>query len=145
LYSITIMFVTEEVKLTKDDATNDGEEKTTQPSYPVLTDDDLQNNRFAYDIDTIVWNIQHGAINLRTLVRTQKLTPYVCAKYVVFGGHNEMYAFGTEDAWISSGDVLNHQPHITSCELSDAHKLADIEDAEEDLLDCVKRTTYIGK
>ena len=101
-------------------------------SFKKLTDDDLQNNRFAYDIDTIVWNIQYGAINLRTLVRTQKLTPYVCAKYVVFGGRNEMYAFGTEDAWISTDDILRHQPHISSQEMSDAHKLADAEDERED-------------
>ena len=105
---------------------------TLNTDHKKLTDDDLQNNRFAYDIDTIVWNIQHGAINLRTLVRTQKLTPYVCAKYVVFGGRNEMYAFGTEDAWLSTDDVLRHQPHISSQEMSDAHKLADAEDERED-------------
>ncbi len=113
-----------------------------QPTASVLkklTDDDLLNNRFTYDISTLVWNIQHGAINLRTLVRTQKLTPYVCAKYVVFGGRNEMYAFGTEDAWISTDDILRHQPHISSQEMSDAHRLADAEDAQENEEDTMSK------
>jgi hypothetical protein len=108
-------------------------------AFLLLTDADLLNNRFAYDIDTIVWNIQYGAINLRTLVRTQTLTPYVCCKYVVFGGRNEMYACGTEDAWISTDDILRHQPHISSQEMSDAHRLADAEDAQENEQDTMTK------
>ena len=105
---------------------------TSTPPYKKLTDMDLHKNRVTYDIDTIVWNIHNSAINLRTLVRTQILTPYVCAKYVVFGGRNEMYAFGTEDAWLSISDVLIYQPHISIQDMAEAYKIAKIEDAQED-------------
>lgn len=103
-----------------------------EPIYEELTDQDLQKNKYKYDIDTLVWNIKHSPIELRVLVRTQKLTPYVCAKYVVFGGKNEKYACGSEDAWLATGDILRFQPHITKDEMSEAHMMADNEDEMED-------------
>jgi len=100
--------------------------------YPVLTDSDIRKNKFIYDPETIEWNIINSYLSLRTLVRNQKLTPYICAKYVVFGGRNEMYADCTEDAWISTGEIPYYQPHITIEEMQEAHKIANEEDQQED-------------
>lgn len=98
-----------------------------------LTDCDLQKNKFTYDLETIEWNLKYSNISLRVLVRTQKLSPYICAKYVVFGGKNEQYADCREDAWICTGDILRWQPHITLEEMLEAHAIADAEDdAAED-------------
>ena len=72
-------------------------------SFPTLTDRDIMTNQ--YDVDILEWNIVNSCLSLRKLVRYQKLTPYICAKYVVFGGRNEMYADCTEDAWISTDDI----------------------------------------
>lgn len=98
----------------------------------ILTDQDIYKNKFVYDAETIEWNIIHSGLSLRVLVKNQKLTPYICAKYVVVGGRNEMYADCTEDAWISTGDIINYQPHITMDEMHEAHEIATKEDCLED-------------
>ena len=100
--------------------------------YEKLTDDDLRKNQFQYDLATLEWNIKHSALSLRVLSRYQRLSPYICAKYVVFGGKNEQYADCTEDAWLCTGDILNRQPHITLAEMLEAHKLVDEEDQSDD-------------
>ena len=100
--------------------------------YPILTDRDIIQNPFMYDSDTLEWNIINSYLSLRKLVRYQKLTPYICAKYVVFGGRNEMYADCTEDAWISTGEIPRYQPHITMEEMYEAHRIANEEDRQED-------------
>ena len=99
-------------------------------SFPTLTDRDIMTNK--YDVDVLEWNIVNSFLSLRKLVRYQKLTPYICAKYVVFGGRNEMYADCSEDAWISTDDILRYQPHITMKEMMEAHRRANEEDAQED-------------
>ena len=103
--------------------------------YPILDDFDIKQNKNMYSEEVIEWNIKNSFLSLRTLVRYQKLTPYICAKYVVFGGRNEKYADCREDAWLATGDVLYHQKHITMKEMDEAHSIADIEDAEEDAQD----------
>lgn len=103
-----------------------------EKQYVKLEDYDITNNKFMYDIETIEWNIKNSFLSLRTLVRNQKLTPYICAKYVVFGGRNEKYADCREDAWISTGDICYLQKHITMNEMDEAHTIADAEDEEED-------------
>ena len=60
-----------------------------EKQYVKLEDYDITNNKFMYDIETIEWNLKNSFLSLRLLVRNQKLTPYICAKYVVFGGRNE--------------------------------------------------------
>lgn len=106
--------------------------------YEILTNSDIKKNPFKYDIETIEWNIINSCLSLRTLVRNQKLTPYVCAKYVVFGGRNEMYAFGSEDAWIATGEIPYYQPHITMEEMCKAHAIANEEDAAEDEIELME-------
>jgi hypothetical protein len=108
-------------------------ELTKEPKYPLLTDSDIMKNQ--YDLETIEWNIINSFLSLRKLVRYQKLSPYICAKYVVFGGRNEMYADCSEDAWISTGDILYFQPHITIDEMREAHRIANEEDDEQELME----------
>ena len=97
----------------------------------VLTDYDIITNKFKYDSETLEWNIIHSYLSLRKLVKNQKLTPYICAKYVVFGGRNEMYADCTEDAWIATADIPFYQPHIKMEEMYEAHEIAYEEDQRE--------------
>ena len=92
-------------------------------TYPLLKDIHIVNNKFMYDIDTIEWNIQNSFLSLRVLLRNQRLTPYICAKYIVFGGRNGAYADCCEDSWISVGEVLKYQPHITLEDMIEARKI----------------------
>ena len=101
-------------------------------SYPLLRDIHIINNKFMYDIDTIEWNIQNSFLSLRVLLRNQRLTPYICAKYIVFGGRNGAYADCCEDSWISIGEVLNYQQHITIEDMIEARKLVNEEYKREE-------------
>lgn len=92
-------------------------------TYPLLKDIHIVNNKFMYDIGTIEWNIQNSFLSLRVLLRNQRLTPYICAKYIVFGGRNGAYADCCEDSWISVGEVLKYQPHITLEDMIEARKI----------------------
>ena len=103
-------------------------------TYEILEDYDIRKNK--YDLGTLEWNIRYSFLSLRTLVKYQTLSPYICAKYVVFGGKDEIYADCKEDAWISTGEILTYQKHITMEEMIEAHTIAneedELEDAEED-------------
>ena len=85
-----------------------------------------------YDIETIEWNIRNYRLNLRVVLRYQYLTPYICAKYIIFGGKNGAYTDSCEDSWISIGEVLNYQPHITFEDMKEARKLINEENEEEE-------------
>jgi hypothetical protein len=95
--------------------------------YPLLRDIDIITNKFMYDIDTIEWNIQNAFLSLRSLLRNQHLTPYISAKYIVFGGRNGAYADCCEDSWISVGEVLNYQTHITIEDMIEARRIVNEE------------------
>ena len=102
-------------------------------SFIELNDQLLRENKFEYDVEQIENSLlNYDAISLRVLVRTQKLTPYICAKYVVFGGTHEKYAFGTEDAWISTDEIPYYQPHITLEEIQNAHIFVKNEESTEE-------------
>ena len=102
-------------------------------SFIELNDQLLRENKFEYDVEQIENSLlNYDAISLRVLVRTQKLTPYICAKYVVFGGTDEKYAFGTEDAWIATDDIPYYQSHITLKEMRNAHKFVENEESREE-------------
>lgn len=94
-----------------------------------LTDQDLINNK--YDYDQIEYSILHNCISLRVLNRYQKLTPYICAKYVIFGGNEEKYGDSTEDCWLDDGNILYRQKHITPEELRQAHIFVENEENNE--------------
>lgn len=101
-------------------------------SFIELNDQLLRENKFEYGVEQIENSLHFDAISLRVLVRTQKLTPYICAKYVVFGGTHEKYAFGTEDAWISTDEIPYYQPHITLEEIQNAHIFVKNEESTEE-------------
>ena len=102
-------------------------------TYEILEDYDIRKNK--YDLGTLEWNIRYSFLSLRTLVKYQTLSPYICAKYVVFGGRDEKYADCTEDAWISTSEILYYQPHITMEDMHKAHAVADEEDEMEEFLE----------
>lgn len=96
-----------------------------------LTDNDLIKNQFKYDEEQIIYTLQTSCPSLRILNRFQKLTAYVCAKYIIFGGNDEKYGDCVEDRWLDDNDILQAQPHITREELSQAHKSVFIEEESE--------------
>lgn len=83
-----------------------------------LTDNDLRKNPYSYDEEQF---IQNDCPSLRVLNSYQKLSAYICAKYVIFGGNNEEYGDCTEDRWLDDYNILRKQTHITREELSAAH------------------------
>lgn len=96
-----------------------------------LTDKDIRINKYMYDYEQIEYSIINDFLSLRILNRNQKLSPYICAKYVIFGGNDEKYGDCTEDRWLADGDILNNQTHITQDELSNAHIFVEKEETNE--------------
>ncbi len=86
-----------------------------------LTDVELRKNPYAYDEDQLIYTLQTYCPSLRVLNRYQKLTPYICAKYIIFGGNNEEYGDCVEDKCLDDNDILAKQKHITKQQLSEAH------------------------
>ena len=61
-----------------------------------------------YDITILEQNIDR--LSLRNILKTQILTPEFCIIYLL---HPEEYGMCVEDHYISKGDILLYQPHIT--------------------------------
>ena len=97
-----------------------------------LTDYDLIENKFKYSTEQIIHSLHNDFISLRVLTRTQKLTPYICAKYCIFGGKDEKYADCSEDAWLDINDILRRQPHITEEDMEKAFAFIDLEEENEE-------------
>jgi len=68
-----------------------------------------------YDIEVLEKNIYN--LSMKTLLYTQDLTADFCIKYVL----NEKYASCVEDTFLSMGDVLNAQKHITRSAIYQAY------------------------
>jgi hypothetical protein len=68
-----------------------------------------------YDIELLEKNIYN--LSMKTLLYTQDLTPDFCIKYIL----NEKYASCVEDTFLSMGDVLNAQKHITRSAIYQAY------------------------
>lgn len=86
-----------------------------------LTDNDLRKNPYSYDEEQLLYTLQNDCPSLRVLNSYQKLSAYICAKYVIFGGNNQNYGDCTEDRWLDDYNILRKQTHITPEELSLAH------------------------
>jgi hypothetical protein len=96
-----------------------------------LNDNDLCNNPYIYDEEQLIYTLQNYCPSLRILNNYQKLSAYICAKYIIFGGNNEEYGDCSEDRWLDDNDILRKQTHITCKELSEAHIfVADEEERE---------------
>ena len=96
-----------------------------------LTDNDIKQNKFYYSPEQLEYSIKYNYLSLRLVSKYQRLTPYICAKYVVFGGNNEMYGDCSEDRWLDDNDIIERQPHITQKELSNAHEFVLLEEEKE--------------
>ena len=108
-----------------------------------LTDNDLKNNPYAYDEEQLLYTLQTYCPSLRILNRYQKLSAYICAKYVIFGGNNEEYGDCSEDRWLDDNDILRRQPHITRRELSEAHRFVKKEEtSEKNELELMKQNDF---
>lgn len=99
-------------------------------TYPRIRNHDLYQNK--YSPEQIEYSIRNRFVSLRVLHKTQRLTPYICAKYVIFGGNDEKYGDCEEDRYLADGDILEWQPHITSEELYEAHMLVAREEENEE-------------
>ncbi len=108
--------------------------------YLDLTDDDLRKNPYIYDEEQLIYTIQNYCPSLRVLNRYQKLSAYICAKYVIFGGNNEEYGDCSEDRWLDDSDILTRQLHLTKEELSKAHRFVE---QEESLEETEKRLMFL--
>ena len=89
--------------------------------------DKVKNNKFAYDPEQIEYTLQNDCPSLRILSRYQKLTPYICAKYVIFGGPNEDNGDCVEDRYLDTYDILRLQPHLTMEDMNNAFQMVDEE------------------
>lgn len=94
-----------------------------------LTDEDIRKNK--YDPDQIEYSIVHDCLSLRIVNYYQVLTPYICSKYVIFGGNEEKYGDCTEDRWLDDNDILISQLHITRKQLTEAHIFVEKEEENE--------------
>ena len=99
--------------------------------FPKLTNSDLQKNKYMYSPEHIEYSLQHDFISLRILNKTQKLTPYICCKYVIFGGNDEKYGDCEEDKYIDDDDILYEQKHLTEEDLLEGHKFVALEEIKE--------------
>jgi len=94
-----------------------------------LTDNDFRNNRYSYE--QIIYSLNTSCPSLRVLNNYQKLSPYICAKYIVFGGSDGSYGDCEEDTWICNIDILKKQKHINEEELKEAHIFVKNEELKE--------------
>ena len=81
--------------------------------FILLNDSMLRKKK--YDIEVLEKNIYN--LSMKTLLYTQDLTADFCIKYVL----NEKYASCVEDTFLSMGDVLNAQKHITRAAIYQAY------------------------
>ena len=56
-----------------------------------LTNNDIIGNKFKYGIVQLEHSILHDQISLHILLKYQFLTPYLCVKYLIFGGIDGSY------------------------------------------------------
>jgi len=82
-----------------------------------------------YDIKTLEENMDSYNLNIKTLLRTQHLTPDFCVKYIIF---NDEYAWYNEETYIADGDVVYYQPHITMEQLRQAWVKLEEENPEKE-------------
>lgn len=85
-----------------------------------ITDKEIKANPFLYDEDQLIYTLETYIPSLRLLSKYQKLSAYICAKYVIFGGINEDNGDCVEDTYLDTYDILNRQPHLTLEDIKNA-------------------------
>ncbi len=96
-----------------------------------LSDYDLKNNPYKYDEEQLIYTIQKSIPSLRIINKYQKISAYIAAKYVIFGGINEDNGDCVEDTYLDSYDIINHQSHITIEDLQNAFAFVYAENERE--------------
>ena len=99
-----------------------------------ITDKDIKNNPYAYSEEQIIYTLETYIPSLRLLNRYQKLSAYICAKYVIFGGINEDNGDCVEDTYLDTNDILNYQKHLTEDDISNAYIIINNEIEEQKLM-----------
>jgi hypothetical protein len=87
-------------------------EHSENEQFILLNDSMLRKKK--YNIELLEKNIHN--LSMKTLLYTQDLTAEFCIKYVL----NEKYASCIEDTFLSMGNVLDSQKHITRGEIYQA-------------------------
>ena len=87
-------------------------EHSENEQFILLNDSMLRKKK--YNIELLEKNIHN--LSMKTLLYTKDLTAEFCIKYVL----NEKYASCVEDTFLSMGNVLDSQKHITRGEIYQA-------------------------
>jgi len=87
-------------------------EHSENEQFILLNDSMLRKKK--YNIELLEKNIHN--LSMKTLLYTQDLTAEFCIKYIL----NEKYASCVEDTFLSMGNVLDSQKHITRGEIYQA-------------------------
>jgi len=104
-----------------------------------ITDKDIQANPFLYDEDQLIYTLETYIPSLRLLSKCQKLSAYICAKYVIFGGINEDNGDCVEDTYLDTYDILNRQPHLTLEDIENAfQQIYEEQEREKHELKCME-------
>ena len=104
-----------------------------------ITDKDIQANPFLYDEDQLIYTLETYIPSLRLLSKCQKLSAYICAKYVIFGGVNEDNGDCVEDTYLDTYDILNRQPHLTLEDIENAfQQIYEEQEREKHELKCME-------
>jgi hypothetical protein len=98
-----------------------------------LSDNDLKKNAYKYDEDQIIYTIKNSIPSLRILNKYQKISAYIAAKYVIFGGINEDNGDCVEDTYLDCYDILQYQPHLTIEDLQNAFEFVYAENDREEI------------
>jgi len=85
-----------------------------------LSDDDIKKNAYMYDEEQLIYTLETSLPSLRRINRFQKISAYIAAKYVIFGGIDEDNGDCVEDRYLDTNDILRHQKHITEDEIDEA-------------------------
>jgi hypothetical protein len=76
----------------------------------MITNISLRKNKYSIKELEYALKSDDTNLNLFYILKTQTLTPEFCVKYLL----SEKYASSVEETYISSIDILQHQPHINS-------------------------------
>lgn len=85
-----------------------------------LSDKDLKNNPYMYDEEQLIYTLETSNPSLRIINRFQKISAFIAAKYVIFGGVDEDNGDCVEDTYLDTYDILRHQKHLTEQDIDAA-------------------------
>tara|TARA_B110000093_G_scaffold80613_1_gene87452 strand:- start:261 stop:584 length:324 start_codon:yes stop_codon:yes gene_type:complete len=86
--------------------------------------------QYDYDIHTLEYNVlryetlpkneknEYTRLNLKSLLKTQKLTAEFCIKYIL----NDEYAYTDSEEYITTKEVVIYQKHLTNDDLDKAYE-----------------------